>query len=76
MSGRLPSCTARDVEKALVKKGLVLAHQKGSHRYYSDFVTGRVVTTVPMHPGDLPRWLLKKIIKDAGLSEDEFRSLL
>jgi hypothetical protein len=26
-----------------------------------------LVTTVPMHPGDLPRWLLKKIIKDTGL---------
>jgi predicted RNA binding protein YcfA (HicA-like mRNA interferase family) len=76
MSGRLPSCTARDVEKALIKKGLLLAHQKGSHRYYADPVTGQVVTTVPMHPGDLPRWLLKKIIKDVGLSEDEFRGLL
>lgn len=76
MSGRLPSCTARDVEKALIKKGLVLAHQKGSHRYYADPATGRIVTTVPMHPGDLPRWLLKKIIKDVGLSEEAFRSLL
>jgi predicted RNA binding protein YcfA (HicA-like mRNA interferase family) len=76
MSGRLPSCTARDVERALIKKGLVLAHQKGSHRYYADSVTARIVTTVPMHPGDLPRWLLKKIIRDAGLSEDEFRSFL
>ena len=37
---------------------------------------GQNKTTVPMHPGDLPRWLLKKIIKDAGLSEDQFRSLL
>jgi hypothetical protein len=31
---------------------------------------------VPMHSGGFQRWLLKKIIKDAGLSEDEFRSLL
>jgi hypothetical protein len=29
-----------------------------------------------MHPGEFPRWLLKKIIKDAGLSEDEFRHFL
>jgi hypothetical protein len=27
-----------------------------------------------MHSAELPRWLMKKIIKDAGLSEDEFRS--
>ena len=40
MSGRFPSCTARDVEKGLFKKGLLLEHQKGSHRYYADPVTG------------------------------------
>ena len=35
-----------------------------------------IVTAVPMHPGDLKRPLLKKIIQDAGLTEDEFRALL
>jgi integrase len=29
-----------------------------------------------VHSRELPRWLLKKIIKDAGMSEDEFRKLL
>ena len=29
-----------------------------------------------MHPGDIKRPLLKKIIQDAGLTEDEFRGLL
>ena len=33
-------------------------------------------TVVPVHSSELPRWLLKKIIKDAGLSENEFRDLL
>ncbi len=33
-------------------------------------------TVVPVHTGEFPRWLLKKIIKDAGLSEEEFRELL
>jgi predicted RNA binding protein YcfA (HicA-like mRNA interferase family) len=72
----LPSCTARNVDRALRKRGFVIAHQKGSHRYYADPVTRDVITTVPMHPGDVPRWLLKKIIKDAGLTEDEFRELM
>jgi len=31
---------------------------------------------VPIHTKELPRWLLKKIIKEAGLTEDEFRKLL
>ena len=76
MSGRLPSCTAADVVRALKQAGLAAAHQKGSHRYFADPITGDIVTTVPMHPGDLPRSLLKKIIKDAHLTEDEFRRLL
>lgn len=76
MSGRLPSCTARDVDRALQKDGFILVHQKGSHRYYGDPVTGKIVTVVPMHPGDLPRWLLKRIIKEIGLTEEEFRDLL
>jgi hypothetical protein len=29
-----------------------------------------------MHAGDIKRPLLKKIIRDAGLTEDEFRNLL
>jgi hypothetical protein len=29
-----------------------------------------------MHPGDIARSLLKKIIKDVGLTEEEFRRLL
>ena len=28
-----------------------------------------------MHSSELPRWLLKKIIKDAGLDEERFRAL-
>jgi hypothetical protein len=33
-------------------------------------------TLVAMHPGELPCWLFKKIIKDSGLIEDEFRHSL
>jgi predicted RNA binding protein YcfA (HicA-like mRNA interferase family) len=34
-------------------------------------------TVVPVHGGvDLKRGLLRKIIADAGLTEDEFRALL
>jgi hypothetical protein len=29
-----------------------------------------------MHSKEMPRWLLKKIIKEAGLTEDEFRELM
>ncbi len=76
MTGRLPACTARDVDAALKRGGFNMIHQRGSHRYYASPATGDVVTTVPMHPGDLKRSLLKKIIRDIGLTEDQFRKLL
>ena len=53
-----------------------MVHQRGSHRYYASPHTGKIVTSVPMHPGDLKRPLLKKIIQAAGLTEDEFGKLL
>jgi len=53
-----------------------VAHQRGSHRYYVSPRTGKIATTVPVHPGDIKRPLLKKIIQDAGLTEEEFRKLL
>jgi predicted RNA binding protein YcfA (HicA-like mRNA interferase family) len=76
MVDRLRACTARDVDRALQRGGFAVVHQKGSHRYYASPKTGKVVTSLPMHPGDVKRPLLKKIIRDAGLNEDEFRELL
>lgn len=76
MMDRLPVCTSREVDRALKRGGFVVAHQRGSHRYYASPRTGKIVTAVPMHPGDISRSLLRKIIRDAGLTEDEFRALL
>jgi len=38
--------------------------------------TGKIVTSVPRHPGDLNRNLLKKIPKQVGWTEEQFRKLL
>jgi predicted RNA binding protein YcfA (HicA-like mRNA interferase family) len=76
MSGRLPAYSARDLDAALKRAGFVVVHQRGSHRYYASPVTADVVTTVPMHSGDLKRSLLKKIIRDIGMTEAEFRKFL
>ena len=76
MMGRLPSCTAHDVDRVLMRQGFIVTHQRGSHRYYKSPITGKIVTSVPMHPGDLNRSLLKKILKQVGWSEEQFRKLL
>jgi predicted RNA binding protein YcfA (HicA-like mRNA interferase family) len=38
-------------------------------------ITDRMVV-VPLHPRELPRWLLKKIIRDAGMTDGDLRNLL
>ena len=72
---RLPTITAKQLVKALLKAGFLEEHQRGSHLGLYQPATHRQ-TVVPMHTGDLPRGLVKAILKQAGLSEDDFRRLL
>ena len=72
---RLPSMTARDVIKKLKRAGFVFDRQaKGSHEIYYNPKTKRRVT-VPNHPGDLPKGTLRAIIKQSGLTVEEFLKL-
>ena len=75
MGPRLPGVRPQELIRALEKAGFEFVRQRGSHRTMHDVITDRLVV-VPVHPRELPRWLLKKIIKDAGLTEDELRDLL
>jgi predicted RNA binding protein YcfA (HicA-like mRNA interferase family) len=75
MSGRLPGVRAKEIIRALEKAGFEIQRQSGGHVSMRHPDTRRT-TVVPVHSRELPRWLLKKIIKDAGLSEEEFRKLL
>ena len=75
MLARLPGARAREVSKALERAGFLFDLQQGPHATYRHPQTKRT-TVVPMHSKELPRWLLKKIIKEAGLTEDEFRELM
>jgi predicted RNA binding protein YcfA (HicA-like mRNA interferase family) len=75
MSPRLPGVRPQELIRALEKAGFEFVRQRGSHRTMNDPITDRLVV-VPIHPREVPRWLLKKIIKDAGLTEADFRDLL
>jgi predicted RNA binding protein YcfA (HicA-like mRNA interferase family) len=72
---RLPTPRPREVVAALKRVGFVEHHQKGSHLYLWH-PERRVMTSIPMHSGDLHRGLFKAILKQTGLSEDQFRELL
>ncbi len=75
MHQRLPALRAREVIRALERAGFTLHHQTGSHAILYKTGHPRPVS-VPMHPGDLKRGLLMGILKDAGLSPEEFTELL
>ncbi len=71
----LPMLTAREVMRALERAGFQVQRQTGSHVRLKH-VDGRVVS-VPSHLGqDIGRGLLRKILRDADLSRDEFVAYL
>ena len=67
----LPSLKPREVEKILHNAGLLADTTKSSHRTYFNPTTNKF-TTVSFHPGDIPTGTLRAIIKQTGMTPDEF----
>ncbi|MCK9357914.1 MAG: type II toxin-antitoxin system HicA family toxin [Dehalococcoidia bacterium] len=73
--GRLSGFTADEVIGKLRHAGFVFDRQaKGSHEIWWNPVT-RARTTVPHHPGDLPEGTVHAILRQAGLSVNDFLAL-
>ncbi|WP_045876672.1 type II toxin-antitoxin system HicA family toxin [Pseudofrankia sp. DC12] len=71
----LPSRPGADVVRALEKAGFKLLRVKGSHHMLTG-LGGRFVV-VPVHAGkDVPPGTLRRIIRDADLSVEQFIELL
>lgn len=75
MNPKLPIVTAKELIKALKKAGFYEYRQKGSHlTLVRDSDDNQV--TIPMHPGKtLGKGLLSKILRQAGLTVEEFNKL-
>jgi predicted RNA binding protein YcfA (HicA-like mRNA interferase family) len=76
-SGRLPVVNGKYVIRALTKAGFNIDRVVGSHHVlvYPGDPTRTV--TVPVHAGrDLKPGTLRAIIRQAGLTVEEFRELL
>jgi predicted RNA binding protein YcfA (HicA-like mRNA interferase family) len=68
---RPPVLKPREICRILEALGFVLVRQRGSHMQYRH-PDGRG-TTVPNHPGrDVSPVLLRQIIKDIGMTIDDF----
>ena len=72
---KLLSANGDDVSRALRKAGFELDHWSGSHAIMFNPSTVRTVS-VPCHRKDLQPGILHGLIKDAGLSVEQFRRLL
>jgi len=72
---KAPVLKPREICRVLETRGFVLVRQRGSHMQYRH-TNGRR-TTVPNHPGrDVSPVLLRQIIKDIGITLEEFISSL
>ena len=72
--GRLGGFSYREVTRRLSRLGFALDRQAaGSHEIWFSSATNRY-TTVPNRRGDLPEGTVRAILKQAGVSVDDFLS--
>lgn len=64
---------AREIVQKLERAGFIFRRQTGSHARYVH-PDGHGVT-VPMHPGDVPIPVVRSILRQAGLSVEEWETL-
>lgn len=76
MSPRLPALKPREVIRALERAGFYLHHSTGSHHYFKHADKPGTIVTVAVHARDLKRKTLASIIKQAGMTREEFLGFL
>jgi predicted RNA binding protein YcfA (HicA-like mRNA interferase family) len=72
---RLPVVSGAQAVRALGRLGYQVDHQTGSHLILRHETAPHRRLTVPNHK-ELAKGTLRAIIREAGLTVDEFRSLL
>jgi len=72
---RLKLLTAKKMENIISQLGFVKTRQKGSHAFY-EHPNGRT-TVIPFHiDQDLPRPIIRTILREIDLTVDEYNKLL
>ncbi len=72
---QLPVLSGRQVAKALRKIGYAFDHQRGSHIVLRQTDPPHRRLTVPDHD-EVAKGTLRAIVRQAGLTVDEFKALL
>ena len=72
--GRLAGFKYREITKRLRQMGIEFHRQAaGSHEIWYNAETRRY-TTIPNHSGDMPEGTLRAILKQAGITPEDFLS--
>jgi len=71
----LPILRPKQLLAILLKAGFKIVRQKGSHIRLEHPLTGKS-TTIALHAKDFSRKMISKILKQAGISIQEFLRLL
>ena len=72
----LPTLKSQEVIHALTKAGFYIQRQKGSHVRLFHRQRHDLKITVPVHNRDIPENTLKRILKQAELTEQDFIKLI
>jgi predicted RNA binding protein YcfA (HicA-like mRNA interferase family) len=70
---KLAPISHRELARKLKRAGFVLIRTSRHPVYYSE--EKDMTIPIPSHPGDVPKGTLRAIIREMGLSLDEFNSL-
>lgn len=73
---KLPVLSGNDLVKILSKAGFQFARQKGSHMILVKFVESKKMAVVVPNHREIDRGTLSEIIRQAGLTKDEFLRLV
>lgn len=73
---KLPVAKPQQVIKALERAGFQLERISGSHHHFKHPLAPTLFVSVPYHNQDLKTGTLAAIIKQTGMTVDEFRKLL
>ena len=70
--GRLAGFRYREIVKRLKSFGFAFDRQAaGSHEIWYNYLKN-IYTTIPNHPGDMPEGTLRAILKEAGITPNNF----
>lgn len=74
---KMPALKPKQVLRALAQAGFYIHYMEGSHAQLRHKIKTQLRVTVPAHSNfDLPPEIIHSILKQAGLSREEFLELL